>query len=44
VGSRRRYTALLSGFPSAADAERACATLTKAGQACFATRQDDDAG
>jgi len=41
VGSRRRYTALLSGFPSAADAARACATLTAAGQTCFALKASD---
>lgn len=42
VGSRRRYTALLSGFPSAAEAARACATLTAAGQTCFTVRADGD--
>jgi hypothetical protein len=40
VGARRRYTALLSGFPSAVEAARACATLTAAGQTCFTLRAD----
>jgi hypothetical protein len=34
VGRRRRYTALLSGFPSAEAAREACAALTRAGQDC----------
>ena len=41
VGPRRRYTALLSGFPSAAEAARACATLTAAGQTCFTLKATD---
>lgn len=44
VGPRRRYTALLSGFPSADEAARACATLTAAGQTCFTLKAGDQSG
>jgi hypothetical protein len=37
-----RYTAVLGGFRSAEEASRACAALIRAGQTCFALRQDDD--
>jgi hypothetical protein len=36
LGYRRRYTARLQGFPTAAAAEAACGKLTEAGQSCFA--------
>jgi hypothetical protein len=35
VRGRRRYAAVLTGFPSAAEAAQACQTLTSAGQECL---------
>jgi hypothetical protein len=37
-GERRRYTAILSGFPSHDAARDACATLARAGVACLVRR------
>jgi hypothetical protein len=39
VGSKPRYTAVLAGFASEADADAACEKLATAGQACFTVRR-----
>lgn len=38
VGSKRRYTAVLAGFPTPDAAEAACARLAAAGQSCFTVK------
>jgi hypothetical protein len=41
LGRRRRYTARLTGFPTAAAAAEACGKLASAGQACFARAEGE---